>query len=82
MEVQQPDMNEATDSLKDLSITGMLNNVISEAWNDAVGPISSEEQPIADPTIDQINISEASSPLPNPQILIVNQPELTDYKFR
>ena len=82
MEGQQPDMNEATDSLKDLSITGMLNNVISEAWNDAVGPPCSEEQPIADPTIDQINISEASSPLPHPQILIVNQPELIDYKFR
>ena len=78
MDGQQPDMIEMTDSLKDLSMTGMLEKAMKESF----GTTSLGEQPIPDPTIDQINISEASDTLPNHQILIVNQPELIDYKFR
>ena len=78
MNGQQPDMNDMTDSLKDLTMTGMLEKAIIESF----GTTSLEEQPIPDPTMDQINISEAPDTLPNSQILIVNQPELTHCKFR
>ena len=78
MDLQLPDMNEMTDSLKDLTMTGMLEKAMKESF----GTTSLEEQPIPDPTIDQINILETSDSLPNHQIIIVNQPELVDYKFR
>ena len=78
MALQEPEVNGMTDSLKDLSMTGMLNRAIEEAL---ANPTPIEEQPIADPTIDQnFQILEPADPLPISQIKIINQPE-TD-KFR
>ena len=78
MAVQEPEVNGMTDSLKDLSVTGMLNKAIEEAL---ANPIPIEEQPIADPTIDEnYQVLEPADPLPISQIKIINQPE-TD-KFR
>ena len=50
MAVQEPEVNGMTDSLKDLSVTGMLNRAIEEAL---ANPIPIEEQAVVDPTIDQ-----------------------------